>query len=122
MVSFSRYFYEVSLRTRKYAFSKYKDIAIAELCIKLLRHHQNNNQSAEDPLYALYYILSYMPLTNVKAIFQTNQLEKFLQTIETEYKSNGKEELVILAQKIQEFPKSNHLSGKQLILISCTMS
>ena len=116
MVSFSRYFYELSLRTRKYAFSKYKDIAIAELCIKLLR--QNNTQS-EDPLYALYYILSYMPLTNVKAIFQTNQLEKFLQTIEAEYKSNGKEELVILAQKIQEFPKSNHLSGKQLILNYC---
>ena len=108
MVSFSRYFYELSLRTRKYAFSKYKDIAIAELCIKLLRQ---NNQS-EDPLYALYYILSYMPLTNVKAIFQTNQLEKFLQTIEAEFKDNGKEELVILAQKIQEFPKSNHLSGK----------
>ena len=114
MVSFSRYFYELSLRTRKYAFSKYKDIAIAELCIKILR--QNNNQS-EDPLYALYYILSYMPLTNVKAIFQTNQLEKFLQAIETECKVNGKEELVILAQKIQEFHKSNHLSGKKSFII-----
>ena len=113
IVIFSRYYYELNLRTRKHAFNKYHDIEIAELCIKRLKKYP----FSEDPIYTLYYILSWMPLTNVKAIFQTNKLEEFLMKLEETHKKKQNEEIVILAQKIQGFQKINHLS-EQLERIS----
>ena len=111
MMTFSKYFYENNFRSGKNSLKLYSDIMVAEICIKYLRRPKHHSQS-EDHLYLLYHILSYMPLTNVRSVFKANNLDILIQMIEKEHKASQKEELVIVAQKILDFPNSNYLSGK----------
>ena len=106
-------------KTKKYPFSRYRDMEVAELCVKNLKR----KPESEDALYALYFILSYMPLNNVKALFKANKLTEFFEKLEENYKKNRDEERVILVQKITDFQVSNHLSEElQRLAIRCEES
>jgi hypothetical protein len=69
----------------------------------------------EDCLYGLYYIMDKMPMTTVKAVFQTNNLGAILDKSIVAHQLRGATDCELLALKVKLFiHNGNFLSEKQV--------
>ena len=69
----------------------------------------------EDCLYGLYYIMDKMPMTTVKAVFQTNNLEVIMDKSILAHQLRDNTDCELLALKIKLFIHNGNFLREKLV-------
>ena len=112
-VRYLRYLYEIRHEQPNTFNEAYHDLQNCDWLSSSLK--KPGGQNHEDCLYALYFIMNKMPLSSVKAVFETNRLAETLMKRKQTYHQEGETDLELLTSKLSLFPtKGNFLTEKLL--------
>ena len=87
------------------------DIEHCEWLIKALK----KEPTQDDCLYGLYYIMDKMPMTTVKAVFQSNDLENVLDKSIVGHQLRGECDCELLALKVKLFIHNGNFLSEKLV-------
>jgi len=94
------------------------DIDHCEWLVKALK----KDPAQKDCLYGLYYIMDKMPMTTVKAVFQSNDLENILDKSIVAHQLRGDSDCELLALKVKLFIHNGNFLSEKLVRDSVMLS